>query len=80
MLIKLSEKGHKVSAMPVVESPTLRINGEVWTLDERRMEARLNNRPHDAVRVTRETMGRLKVWAREKVEVTYQSGRFSRKF
>ena len=27
--------------MPVVELPKLRINGEMWTLDERRMEARV---------------------------------------
>jgi hypothetical protein len=65
--------------MPVAELPTLRINGEVWTLDERHMEARPNNRPHDAVKITPETMGRLKVWAREKVEATYRSGTFSRK-
>ena len=65
--------------MPVVELPKVWINGEMWMLDERRMEARPNGRPHDVVKVTPETMGRLKAWAREKVEVTYRSGRFSRK-
>ena len=65
--------------MPVAELPKLRINGEMWTLDERLMEAQPKDRPHDAVKVTPETMGRLKAWAREKVEVTYRSGRFSRK-
>ncbi len=65
--------------MSVVELPTLRINGEVWTLDDHRMEARPKSRPHDAVKVTPETMGRLKVWAREMVEATYRSGTFSRK-
>jgi hypothetical protein len=63
--------------MPVVELPKLRINGEMWTLDERRMEARPDDRPHDVVKVTPNTMGRLKAWAREKVAVTYRSGRFS---
>ncbi len=66
--------------MSVAELPTLRINGEVWTLDDHHMEARPSSRPHDAVKVTPETMGRLKVWAREKVEVTYRSGTFSHKF
>ena len=65
--------------MPVVELPKIRINGEMWTLNERRMEVQPNGRPHDAVKVTPETMGRLKAWAREKVEVTYRSGRFSHK-
>jgi len=65
--------------MPVGELPKLRINGEMWMLDEHRMEARPHDRPHDVVKVTPETMGRLKVWAREKVEVTFRSGRFSRK-
>ena len=48
-------------------------------LDERRIEAQPNGRLHDVVKVTPETMGRLKAWAREKVEVTYRSGRFSHK-
>ena len=65
--------------MPVAELPKIRINGEMWTLNERLMEVQQKDRPHDAVKVTPETMGRLKAWAREKVEVTYRSGRFSRK-
>jgi hypothetical protein len=44
--------------MSVVELPKLRINGELWTLDERRIEAQPNGRPHDVVKVTPETMGR----------------------
>jgi len=65
--------------MPVVELPKIRINGEMWRLNERLLEVQPKDRPHDAVKVTPETMDRLKAWAREKVEVTYRSGRFSHK-
>ncbi len=65
--------------MPAGELPKLQVNGEMWTLDERCLEARPDSRPHDSVKVAPETMGRLKVWAREKVEVIYRSGRFSHK-